>query len=286
MNQVCQVSGDIMSNSSRRFPILLDHMTIQPTWGCERDCRSCYLMKERNKSLRGQRGINWFRAIFREILFNKSTFFRTKQVTLSVDRVNTNELANDIVREYIRIQSSNPDDPEKCITVHNKFDIPNELGDIKWISVSHISNYAEAKQLKNLGKLINWNVRPQDITKDYLEANRIADCVDHIHLLLTKPVLGVSFSRSNFTCLERAYAGLDICTRNKLTLDRCYQTSQAKGNFGCNANLKQIAIWPDGTVTGCPYNSSHEDLQYEDSLVTALRDEYDWDKCKIKEIRP
>lgn len=274
-----------MSNATRWFPILLDHITIQPTWGCERDCRFCYLMKERNKSLRGQRGINWFRAIFREILFNKSPFFKTKQVTLSVDRVDTNELANNIVREYIGLQNGNSDDPEKCITVHNKFDIPNELGDIKWISVSHISNQAEAKQLKNLGKLINWNVRPQDIIKDELEANRIADCVDHIHLILEKPVLGVEFSPSAFFQLAHARTRLNI-NQDKIIVDRCYQISQNEDGFGCNANLKQIAIWPDGTVTGCPYNSSHEDLQYEDSLIIALRDEYDWEKCKIKEVRP
>lgn len=78
--------------------------------------------------------------------------------------------------------------------------------------------------------------------------------------------------------------------RKKLIIDTCIQDavgSQRTG-FGCSANISKFQVWPDGTVSGCPYAyqgvgtpaKSAEDILEN---IRMARDRYDFNElCSIR----
>ena len=283
----------------RKLPVHLDAVSIQPSWDCGRACKGCYL-QNKSKANRGQQSLKWFQELFRSIFTETHSLFTTKQVTLSVDKLPADHRRAAFMEEILDIFLKQPKGlTEKHITVHSRMDLEQYgpyrflkafQSELDWISVSKIHNDYDTRTLSNMGPRINWNTLPAGI-RGYGFCAETLSFVDHLHLLLEKPVLGQDFNRIAEIDFMKTRDFLrqhfpSELRQGKITFDPCHMALEGyytKG-WGCSSNLRKISIWPDGTVTGCPYDSGREELDHEESLVMALRDEYDWERCRIKEL--
>ncbi len=80
--------------------------------------------------------------------------------------------------------------------------------------------------------------------------------------------------------------------RNKVSVDGCLQDTikYTKTGFGCSSNVSRVQVWPDGSVTGCPYAFSSDGpigKTAEDILdnIISARKQYDFkQKCHLPEV--
>jgi hypothetical protein len=79
--------------------------------------------------------------------------------------------------------------------------------------------------------------------------------------------------------------------RSKTNVDGCLEDTIrfSRTGFGCSSNVSRLQIWPDGSVSGCPYafnGSTPPGLSLEDLLanIRAARETYDFDRCHLPDV--
>ncbi len=147
------------------------------------------------------------------------------------------------------------------------FNGPKDWPWFKVVSISHI-NPSDIFYLKRFRKFvtnhINWNLTIDptvNLEKIKESFSTVAQEVDSIYLVLHKPSTGY---RYNLEVLEKHQdfirfirtQSLDI--QKKVNIDGCIKDSKKflSTGYGCSSNISRFQIWPDGSVTGCPYNQT------------------------------
>lgn len=88
--------------------------------------------------------------------------------------------------------------------------------------------------------------------------------IHSIYYILKKPPLGGSFPNLSDvlffyqTGLRESINTLSDLQDIQIIPDTCYKAHQSyrQNKTTCNAGIHQVHIWPDGSVTGCPYDSN------------------------------
>ncbi len=148
---------------------------------------------------------------------------------------------------------------------------------IDMLSLSNIkeSDFFPLQGLKSMtdGKLqLNYNHLPpknissKNINQHVKKIQAIGENVDHIYMLITKSPMGrernkisqVADSerlRSDIAYINTIRERVSPDVRQKITIDGCLQDANqfVKTGFGCSSNVSRFQVWPDGSVTGCPY---------------------------------
>lgn len=77
--------------------------------------------------------------------------------------------------------------------------------------------------------------------------------------------------------------------RRKIYIDTCIEdvVKHSRRGFGCSAGISKFQIWPDGTVSGCPYayrGTGTIARSAEDILenIRLARSNYDFEKCHLR----
>lgn len=244
------------------------------------------------------------------------------QITVSIDDVpdffggkKTNHLRK-LAHELLKIIQSDTrtkkDRPELHFTMHSlntweqyggDFDLLNNLN---VLSVSSRAT-ADAYVQKNLQGIFNrnytcppgcetWNeLRVKiHIEKELMWANNY----NHIYFIIHKLPLGVTYypeileqQKKYVTKAKEMFNLLKDKLGNKISLDSCVSDSvkSKTTGFGCSANVSKFQVWPNGTVSGCPYSfHGHGKIGYTAEVILdnirQSRRVSDFKKCYLPTI--
>lgn len=294
---------------------IFDSVFIQPTYSCALNCPGCYVKASMSET---RRQVHQTVLVdFLEWLWS-SHDIHTRQVTLSVDNLPKEPLQQDwwiMVRaldKCIELREKYVGRTQLHLTVHDIPAFKEYLGPVKrlygdpqvdLVSLSKIhGTHAEEcwiRVAKEHGKRINWNYAvPTNIYNGpngvYANVNhfiQVLKWVDSAYLILHKPPLGKSYDVKVLNAYKRFLSYMDGNLppeeKAKIIVDGCVRDSYnfvSKG-YGCGVNTRRIHLWPDGHVSGCPYNTSGgrsaHTLQKIIENVYAATEEYEFTSCQL-----
>ena len=295
----------------------LNALFIQPTRWCALNCSGCYVKEHEGGE--DSYHIRWgeWANLFTEIFEGKSIY--TNQLTISMDDIPADrhmEMTG-IFAGAIYGKSLSKTNTELHMTFHTldtfskyhgammkKYHIDSKKH-IDMISFSHIKpdhlrfirifpRWTEKCPMINYNHLPPKNVSSENINKHVDSIEEIGQAVDHIYMLVTKSPMGKErnkFSqvadserlRSDIAYINTIRERVSPDVRKKITVDGCVQDTREslKTGFGCSSNVSRFQVWPDGSVTGCPYAFSggpkiaHNAKDILEN-IRAARDRYDF----------
>ena len=236
--------------------VIIDALMIQPTNWCGSNCKNCYVKEHEHGE---QIDLREMYRLFSH--FYDSDWHWANQISISVDDLPWACTGDNKLNEmtfFIRscleqvLEDTRRCKPEVHIACRspatladyrNYHGVPVPLslfGQCDVISFSEVTPEGESiiNRLRLNGATIVHNILTSNVRKAVEEARSSADIVDEHHFTIDKctpPDLG------NFLSAIKHIWG---------TTDRC--TSAVR--FGtCGANRGVFHIWPDGSVSGCPY---------------------------------
>jgi hypothetical protein len=213
--------------------------------------------------------------------------------------------------------------PEVHVTTYSLSTLKDYLGNgvdnmrrtrnLDMVSISHIdpNKTSDIDCLRELCRFthVNYNLMTPPVVsseniKDHLERiNRIAQYVHSIYFVLHKSPIGKERSdliqlqdksnmRRDLTFLNTLRKFLPDDVKKKIVDDGCLRDvvdHRATRVLGCASNVSRFQVWPDGSVTGCPYafaSSSPGGRRLESVLdnIRKERDNYDFDKCHLPDV--
>lgn len=281
---------------------VLDALFIQPTFACALDCRGCYV-KESTK------GSQLSKSELAKFVYSLWTDKRVlvSAITIAVDNIpKFDQVSKDIMVNTLGIAlkraSDNPGQIELNVTM-NSPDTLHQYADAgispltifkncDLVSFSHIkgTDITQLKELRAEGKAkLNYNYTHSNQEKIIRYLHTLQH-VDMSYYVLHKAGLGKTNDPEAIKVFKEGLLAMkdwpqDI--KNKVVVDRCVQDafSYVKTGFGCNANVSRMQVWPDGHVTGCPYNkdggkpaSTMNDIY---NNIIEVGKEYEFNRCTI-----
>jgi len=274
-------------------PYELNALFLQPTRWCGLSCKNCYVKEHAGGEEDYHISVAMWMDLFYHFYYGKPIASIDKyyipwanQITVSIDnlpkdeskRQQMREIYNMLLRErLLEIEIY----PEIHITV-NSLEVLHEYGNtipryLNMLSISNISSNSlkELKEIKsqypnlcvNYNHLIPSNVTSINISKYVNKMAEIGNIVDHIYLVINKSPIGrernllthigeTSRMRSDISYINTMMERLPKNVRQKISIDGCLQDTikSSRTGFGCSSNVSRLQIWPDGTVSGCPYS--------------------------------
>lgn len=256
--------------------IHIEHIMWQPFFKCVVDCKGCYISNSLHSKYLGELNSEIVDLIFvdEKVICD--------QFTISLDTCN--EYNKKLIEElkYIwNIYSQVPKKdtprlnekllPDLCITCFNyetvltwaralSFTEEEFIQPLKILSLSNLpNNIDKVNQLKKVIKqtetILCWNkVVDKVIPFDYLNNNM--DIPTFTHFVFKKEALGHSQKYENYINYLKTIKNA-IKTNKKFYEDSCIKDSRLdlKIERTCGAGISKIHIWPNGAVSGCPYDS-------------------------------
>jgi hypothetical protein len=283
MNQIFRITEKEMH---------IDSLIIEPSSFCAQDCKDCYTRahKQQGKQVQNQ---TWWELISK--FFNLYTeTHSTNQISLSINDPTNKEQVKTIetilaAHEHCKGWGAKKD-TEFHLTIHSPSTIekykPLTLEWFAQVDSIYFSNIAEdevgvIKELCALNKdiEIGWNcLIPSTITSLVLKE------LNGIHYIVNKSVdTGSRISEEVFSSDNSFRVTYDSCWRD-------YRSWKVDWHHTtCSANQSKFAVWPDGSVSGCPYakvsntGPAHNWQGILANIVKASK-RYDFDNCPMKEI--
>jgi hypothetical protein len=186
-------------------------------------------------------------------------------------------------------------------------ELNNYFENFEVVSLSNISD----QDIENLKKYfinehINYNHLCPDIVNSYTIREQIehiievAEVVDTIYIIVRKRPTGKEFTpeeeASNISRLQQdlsyirtILAKVPESVRRKINIDTCIEDviRGRRTGSGCSANVSKFQVWPDGTVSGCPYAfsgcgkiaKSAEDILRNIELA---KSNYEYETCYLR----
>lgn len=283
--------------------IYADAIFLQPTRYCSWSCSDCYVQNHCKTDFQ----TSWREQVRLLSILKDSSQVKCKQVTLSVDSIPEIFLQGIHLREVFHEFCNLNLNSEQHITVRNLdefliYEGPGtNFNNLDLISFSDISlrdwRYYY-KYIQNTNTQIGWNLmvpsKKVDEKKFLKEVEEKIKLVDQVYLLLNKSTIGgPRSSKENQTMAWNLYYMKKIqeIGGNKIVLDGCLQDilKCRDTGFGCSANISKFQIWPDGSVTGCPYkykSQTNIGRTAEDILenIKAAQNHYDFNECHLLEV--
>jgi hypothetical protein len=288
MNQIFQVSEQA---------IHIDSLIFELTSFCKKKCKGCYLKQHALQS----KEIDWVEwvGLFNTFLLAEIKNYSCNQISISinerVDKAPFEALSSILYHNYFT-HSEERKNTKIHLTMHSPstilqyqslletrcdpvFDPLHLFSAADSIYFSNINSDADMNIISELRTLnsgleIGWNcLSPNTINIDALKL------IDDVYILVNK-------SRTGFVPSSSV-------SRKKTTIDRCWidYSNWRKDwhNTTCAANISKFTIWPDGSVSGCPYtkrSNTGPAGKTDDILknIVIANKSYDFNKCPLKEL--
>ena len=300
---------------------------VQPTNLCAKKCEGCYVKahchgpqmdpQEHTRFLR----MLWFRE---NIVCNQITISMDSLRTKSTDY---NGDADHIMRECTQFTTAQTTGtlptikPEIHLTFNNVQDYrrynfrPRLMDGINVVTFSHIDmrtcdDRAEIKEIQLQGVKVNYNysllceypgmMSDEKVDRELEAFETILTLVDSVYMLVWKEPVGKVFDmfslneykerlRKNLKWADYIQSEfrspkimMDTCVKDVLEYKKC--------GYGCAANVSRFQVWPDGSVSGCPYalQSCTTEATTAEKVIYNIRkkarESYDWDKCVLRSL--
>jgi len=249
--------------------ISISDIFIQPSNYCDNNnCKHCYV-KARNYNQ--QISVEIFRDLLQTLVSYKPIC--TQNITISIDGYSCR--AEQYSKEICNI--INLQDRPSLHTTTNTFDClvnhlqgVNNIVNLDTTSYSDIKNNIEIiksfKKVYNKPVIYNLLVHPMgvfglDFNLDKFK--QIVDTVDIIYVIFTKYSMGKSLTKDQIWEYRQRVKNYfkywnkinKVVPSNKYIMDRCITESinNLSTGYTCSANSSLLQVWPDGSVSGCPY---------------------------------
>lgn len=289
--------------------IHIDHIMWQPTFKCQSKCQGCYLRYSRAAQYEGPLNHDIINLVFVE------EKIACNQFTISLDTVYKidEELLEQIKwlwKYYHAAVNSDIETatPQLCITVENwntiirwagamNMNIINFLSPLHMLSISKLPTLGKkCEDIHNIcrdaGTELNFNKLAKKHMNDLEEKIFRTQCryTDNIYIIFKKNPLGSEQDPDMVDVwLHTIAIAADEVGLSKLCTDICIRESHRKNQEGllCSACIEKISVWPNGSVTGCLYNTNllglpqtrntWEAIKY----ITSDRDSHPMELCTI-----
>jgi hypothetical protein len=261
----------------------LNALFIQSTLDCGHNCVKCYALAHQiDNQLHAIELINLF-----SVFYNSRDYW-ANQITVSIDKLNNDIIKRqhmlliiqgifDILNKDSRRKNEKP---SVSFTVHSIEDLKEyfEIEDcnLDWSKVDSIA-FSTLKPrdfvtdflfdiIKKAGVKITHNLLAYSQEQVVRDIRISQDFVDNIHLVMFK-----NLADSKEQALETLKKYRDIIfhlqkeqLNSKVSIDRCYNASMSK--IGCSAGASLMQVWPDGSISGCPYMKKSETKKADNYL--------------------
>jgi hypothetical protein len=302
-----------------------DILFLQPDLSCSLSCPSCYVHEAaKHKGLHMKRYL--MQDLLHDVLYLQDNII-TDQFTIALNDIVDEDYHSwwwpvvDAVTMPGRVLPAEFHATVNNLrgSVNNPYHIASEtfFNKLTMLSVSHLTpESAKSFKERKLSTKLNWNVFSDEVEKISDEKLiAILQLVDHVYIIMKKPPLGLTYVNeyaNSVSSLERtirrltdmktveskAFVPVDNACKvpsifDKIHIDGCFKDSNKynrTGN-GCSSNISRFQIWPDGTATGCAYNSQQS---YEQKSAISLsgivvnlkkaRTRYEFSSCKIPQL--
>jgi hypothetical protein len=196
-----------------------------------------------------------------------------------------------------------------CVTTHGYEDV------VRWADILGLTvdDFLQPLGMLSLSKFPTDEYicsRLQKLCKQHdvaLNYNRVIKCdveedknlargckyADSVYLILHKQPLGDSQDLDMLDYWLEALQILPDSTMGELIPDGCVHDAVKKETTGlsCSAGIGKVQVWPDGSVTGCPYdskrvvNETHEEYDTWQELqdILSYREKHPMSFCTIQE---
>lgn len=268
--------------------IELNALFMQPTRWCALDCEGCYV-KEHGEQAYHTPSMEQQR-LFGLFYLNQEGCW-ANQITISMDdmpkdpakRAHMGELYRYILSLVQFDSREKSDQPEVHMTFHTHatfkhyVDSEGSLARLKKIDMISISELSLSQagfyeKLRGGNAKLNWNyLVPQmgpdfDWDKEVRKFEFANKYFDHIYLVIFKNPVGKhrdlltrlgdkNRMKNDVLYINTLLGKLSPELQRKIDTDGCLADTQRylKTSFGCSSNISKFQVWPDGSVTGCPY---------------------------------
>lgn len=253
-----------MIPSQSESHLFFQHIMWQPTFLCSRGCKYCYVFQNPK---RNHQSCN---VEIVDLIFNQKKV-GCNQFTVSLDRINNPPDKLILVLKTVVDHQDSSGINNLCITVHTMEDFqwwayalgmsPLEFFNaISHLSISRLPKREEYQRL-----LLNLRDSTSQLTKLTYNATSI-NLEDqellrrlHIYHILIKPPAGQSIEKQEPT--TKWFKDKQLADELGLlhSSDQCVLDSYRRLTKGwsCGAGITKVHIWPDGSATGCPYDSKY-----------------------------
>lgn len=179
---------------------------------------------------------------------------------------------------------------------------------IKNINVISVSNICNTEIIKNLTEnnihvnynhTIPENVSSSNIDKHVEKMIEIGKIVNSIYFIVKKDPHGQQQEKlvqvgkkyrmsSTLNYIDTMMWRLPRDIKRKINVDSCIQDTYKyhQTGFGCSANVSKFQVWPDGSVSGCPYAFSGNTPPGRTAMdildnIRKAQEQYDFEKCHL-----
>lgn len=277
MNQIFRITNE---------EIFIDNLILE-TSGCARDCKNCYV-KAHSRSGKDLKPDTWFKLYW---TFLMSARHSANQISISVnDRTDNKRNAIDEILTLNRALRNNK--TGKNTRLHLTLFSPSTILQYTNLTLEHFalvdsiyfSNIQEEEadiiaDLRTLNKNleIGWNA----LLTHNQTVPKYIDIVDSIHWVFNKS--GESYYPAFYQRANGVKTTTDACN------DDYFNWKKDWHNTTCSANISKFTVWPDGSVSGCPYakqSNTGPATTCEGILKNIVKasEQYGFNDCPMKEI--
>jgi hypothetical protein len=287
---------------------------LQPTFWCNLKCKGCYVRTHHRDTTFQQTSWEEQLKLF-DILYNNKGPVFCNQITVSIDDLPADQLKRNhllqLTNGILNLLEKDGQHPQvhfTCRSPNTMYSYQNTESSFagwKWLNLISfssmtINNFDKTivSFLRDFGVCVNLNHQFISVDKSLAYLTKVGSLVDQIYLLISKEPISMS-SRENIFLSNQV---LDINTqindlldklpkdiKDKIHLDSCITAARSHRETGytCNAGISKFQVWPDGSVSGCPYKmvSDTTEGQSADQIIKNIikvkNNNNDFDECYI-----
>lgn len=249
------------------------HLSIQPTGDCAKSCRGCYVKQ--------YDGLGLDSILLEEILLaNNFDTYTFSLDTLSRDLEKSLRMQN-LYMIYVdncrQGMSFTVNSYEDFIEYLDLYPITKEVFRLAISSPITQEQYEELTKRLTVKHLI-YNFR---FSGSVGKGKKLP-----VYSIMNKPATGEEIDQSSLIMFKDLVAKQDP---GDVILDTCYTDSlnSLRTGFSCSAGISKFHLWPDGSISGCPYTqkgTTQPSLTYKDfvqNILQVYHSEGDFARCKI-----
>lgn len=259
--------------------VSIPNLIWQPTFICRTGCPNCYINKSPMKVFNEQKQRQLLSLLCSEELIVEN------EVIISLDTVpkkgrkdiqNEVSLVSDILQcGSFKRHLAARDIGTLSFWMKKSPGLKREL--ISRISLSNLKGIEKHKGIIGITP-VNWNFLSSGEFNQEQE-----ELLTTIHLILEKEELGKEIQQEK---IDRFLEMKEVLSGNeKVVSDKCWEAS-VNGRC-CGACIDRIHVYPNGSVTGCPYDSNGIQKYEEETMLGTLekivyeREEHPWNVCGL-----
>lgn len=230
--------------------VYFDHIIWQVNANCEKKCSDCYLHKMPH----------WEEFARPHQVYNNlidillSHQLRCRQFTINVSRALINKLVIDMI---CCLASLGHHRPHITLGIHD-YQQYRDLAYNLWEEEVPLSMYVDSIAISRPVDLQTISRSTPEIILNHIAGRFLPQPLSQdqqVHLIIKKPALGDHPKRFVWEKARYQWTQSQLEMRQiPLRGDECILHYQQAPHLACHAGIYVAHIWPDGSVTGCPYD--------------------------------